>query len=866
LTAKAFGRLLAASFVFSAVALATIIGRAQTPTPTPNWVNIKDPQFGAIGNGSHDDTAAIQAAIDYAFAHNLSAVYCPAGTYKTTGTIYLDPPGNLRSNLSNPVMFQFTIAFFGDPAAGGVQLSGCRIEPIFNNAVAFMVGTGQGMRVSDIAVIGPNNAYRGNMNPGGVGIGLAGGNGGSSGNLIENTYVRHFYTLYKTNANNSCCLDDNNTFRRVGGDDGYYGIFLYGTETYIDDIVEPRLGGVTIAVDSEWSKQVNVLGGNLSATSGASGSFAISATSTLGAGCGGWCFTTTVAAPDGYFGTVYNTYMIATHHFGVIPLVLTSWNSSTDAATFGFWLPWLRANYGNSPNFPYSGIQTDIQAATTIYAAERVAVAKGMGIKLDGVHVENPTACSAILIMANKWGGQISNEIVNPYFNYDPSLASESTTTANKYCQQSYPFIDASQESPNGQSPFALSLRGGNWGAATTPLIIDVSPWTQLTGSLLNSTRFNIRVFDNSAYSYGMTAAGGYYNYPNVGQFATEARGAGRWDADYFLPSAMSVGSLSWNLWASGESTTTEFCGYEPCPSTTPNFSPSLYSLVSGALGSLGSYPPIACRTVFKSVDWNSGAITPPSTVGGGIFLRSASCPGYSYGQNLTDQNIAATSITRGGSGASISGTTLTIGQGNFPGPGNLVSGAGVAAGTYLVSGNGTRWTVNISQSVSSEPMNFYNSPAAVTTGSSIAGTTLTIGSVVSGTVAIGQQVTGPGVTASTYITGGSGTSWTVNNSQTVGSNALIMFSPLTWTYMAQSDVLYLDAGTMDWMFPGLGISIDNGSGAQPYVVTGVYPSLGYVTVMWATTNGGGPLQGSGSYSCSSGCTIGQAPYAWSAY
>jgi hypothetical protein len=83
--------------VFAAVMLTSIAGNAQIPTRTPDWVNIKDPKFGAIGNGSHDDTAAIQAAIDYAFAHNRNAIYCPAGTYKVSNTIWLDPPNNMRA-------------------------------------------------------------------------------------------------------------------------------------------------------------------------------------------------------------------------------------------------------------------------------------------------------------------------------------------------------------------------------------------------------------------------------------------------------------------------------------------------------------------------------------------------------------------------------------------------------------------------------------------------------------------------------------------------------------------------------------------------------------------------------------------------
>lgn len=43
----------------------------------------------------------------------------------------------------------------------------------------------------------------------------------------------------------------------------------------------------------------------------------------------------------------------------------------------------------------------------------------------------------------------------------------------------------------------------------------------------------------------------------------------------------------------------------------------------------------------------------------------------------------------------------------------------------------------------------------------------------VTGTLAQGQLVTGPGVTAGTMITGGGGTSWTVNNSQTVVSASM---------------------------------------------------------------------------------------------
>jgi len=60
---------------------------------------------------------------------------------------------------------------------------------------------------------------------------------------------------------------------------------------------------------------------------------------------------------------------------------------------------------------------------------------------------------------------------------------------------------------------------------------------------------------------------------------------------------------------------------------------------------------------------------------------------------------------------------------------------------------------------------------AATAFTGTISGTTLTT-SAVTGTLAIGQQITGVGVTQGTYITAGSGSSWTVSVSQTVASTA----------------------------------------------------------------------------------------------
>ncbi len=50
-----------------------------------DWVNVKD--FGAVGNGAANDTAALQAAIDYAESLGGGTVHFPVGTYLISATL-----------------------------------------------------------------------------------------------------------------------------------------------------------------------------------------------------------------------------------------------------------------------------------------------------------------------------------------------------------------------------------------------------------------------------------------------------------------------------------------------------------------------------------------------------------------------------------------------------------------------------------------------------------------------------------------------------------------------------------------------------------------------------------------------------------
>jgi hypothetical protein len=62
----------------------------------------------------------------------------------------------------------------------------------------------------------------------------------------------------------------------------------------------------------------------------------------------------------------------------------------------------------------------------------------------------------------------------------------------------------------------------------------------------------------------------------------------------------------------------------------------------------------------------------------------------------------------------------------------------------------------------------------AVMNNSTITDTTLTVGTLATGTIKIGQLLSGTDIVANTQITGGSESTWTVNNSQTVATTTII--------------------------------------------------------------------------------------------
>jgi hypothetical protein len=94
-------------------------------------VNVLD--FGAIGNGTTNDTAAIQAAINFAFAAGGGEVFFPVGTYLVTSMLEMRNEVSLRGiGDESQILVNTDIVTFGNtPATTSTQLVGVVVTDLF---------------------------------------------------------------------------------------------------------------------------------------------------------------------------------------------------------------------------------------------------------------------------------------------------------------------------------------------------------------------------------------------------------------------------------------------------------------------------------------------------------------------------------------------------------------------------------------------------------------------------------------------------------------------------------------------------------------------------------------------------------------
>jgi hypothetical protein len=99
----------------------------------------------------------------------------------------------------------------------------------------------------------------------------------------------------------------------------------------------------------------------------------------------------------------------------------------------------------------------------------------------------------------------------------------------------------------------------------------------------------------------------------------------------------------------------------------------------------------------------------------------------------------------------------------------NLVVGTGIAPNTFITAGSGTSWTVSVNQTTNTA-VNARVFRAAWIGKAYISGVTLTVNATATGMLGVGDILIGTGIAPNTFITAGSGTSWTVSVNQSAGT------------------------------------------------------------------------------------------------
>jgi hypothetical protein len=579
---------------------------------------------------------------------------------------------------ARPVNFAFSLGFQGSGSVGsGQNHRGCTLRPTFNDTPIFWIGTGSGMSVKNVQIFPQSIAYRGSNHVDGVGFAIAGGNGGAHNTLIENTEVDNVYTCMQTGVNQDS-LADSNTFHKNTCGNCYIAVYISKTQNDINHIDDPVFS-CTKGIFSGVGPQVLVTGGNISATLGQRNAFKIIGTSAVTAStypgnsnAFQYQFSTTIQNPDVHVAAVYNSYMLVTQHFGVIPLNPLNWNSRTNVMQFQIVPTWGIHTFGFNNGLFTSDLQAEIQAATKIDATERVWVFQGEGITAIGQHVENPVGCTTFVEQGHGFAGDFGIHVTRTRFNFDPGFPQYAPSQnpgdpalALYYCSKVFGLVIADP------SASGIVFDQVSWLNGFEPVLIDWGPNVFYNGvSFKTGAPFAPNVRATGGVFIG--GKGGAVD-GSITSSISPGQGAGFYDACPFL-TRYNQNSLEY-LSRSAGWMSMSCAGYYP--TGQPRIPPSL--LPSGALGALGAYPIIHGGVIYTLMDWNSGTLT-------NLHVRSAH-KFWSWGQNLTTSNIPGLSWSYKPGGNTV---YLDNNRINYMFAGLLIkldSGDGAGPQPYIVNG-----------------------------------------------------------------------------------------------------------------------------------------------------------------------------------
>lgn len=202
-------------------------------------INVYD--YGAVGDGTTDDTVALQAAVTAATGKQL---WLGTGVFKITATINLPSKIRITGATNRARDTQITAAFAG-PAlkftAGSITTLEMYLEHFSVQGNYPVYGAGNGIEITNGPSLNMHSMVVAGFGTNQVNIGT-----GSYGAIIRDCYVAETYGPGTSNAN-LYCASEFCMFDKIEADDAKYSIYL-DTGAYGTDIINCTLEGSSTAI------------------------------------------------------------------------------------------------------------------------------------------------------------------------------------------------------------------------------------------------------------------------------------------------------------------------------------------------------------------------------------------------------------------------------------------------------------------------------------------------------------------------------------------------------------------------------------------------------------------------------------------
>jgi parallel beta-helix repeat protein len=201
-------------------------------------INVYD--YGVVGDGTTNDTAALQAAVTAASGKQL---WLGTGNFKITATINLPQRIRITGATNRATNTMITAAFAG-PALKYTAGSGTALEmylehfQVSGNYLTY--GAGNGIEITNGSSFNMHS-----MVVSGFGTNQLNLGSGSYGAIIRDCYFAETYGTGTSNAN-IYCASEYCVFDKIESDDGKYSIY-FDTGAYGNDIINGTLEGSSTA-------------------------------------------------------------------------------------------------------------------------------------------------------------------------------------------------------------------------------------------------------------------------------------------------------------------------------------------------------------------------------------------------------------------------------------------------------------------------------------------------------------------------------------------------------------------------------------------------------------------------------------------